>query len=159
MEPKSKAVWKSPDGMGPSAEPERKVTEENTAARKWKDFYKKIEMTGESEAWKPEEESDNSIVLIRGGGQTEVWTRLNDLRHKYMVPRMLESVMDQVFYVVEGTRHNLKGDIRCPEWRASVAFEMYQLYTALEEAGRAAREIERSTGFSGEELAAHLSQE
>ena len=148
-----------PHGTGSRPEPERKVTEDNSAEDKWREFYKKIEITGENEAGNPEDHTKHPIVLIRGSRQTEVWTRLNDLRHKYMVPRMLESVADQIFYVVESTRHNLKGDIGCPEWRASVAFEMYQFYTALEEAVQAAREIERSTGFSGEELAARLAEE
>jgi len=85
--------------------------------------------------------------------------KLVHLRHQYFVPRMLQSVVDQAFYVVESTRHNLNYEVRRPEWGASAAFEMYQFYTALEEAVESAREIERSTGFSGAEIAARLAEE
>ena len=69
---------------------------------------------------------------------------------------MLRSVLDQVFYVVETARCNLRADCLQPQWRASVAVEMYESYTALEEAARSAREIEQATGFSGEALYAEI---
>jgi hypothetical protein len=71
---------------------------------------------------------------------------------------MLRSVLDQVFYVVESTRYNLRAEGVHPQWRAFVALEMYQFYTALEEAIRSAREIEQSTGFSGEQLHAEAAE-
>ena len=65
---------------------------------------------------------------------------------------MLRSVLDQVFYVVESARHNLRAEHGASQWRAFVALEMYQFYTALQEAVRSAREVEQATGFSGEQL-------
>jgi len=72
---------------------------------------------------------------------------------------MLKSVIDQVFYVVETTRYNLRSERRWPEWSATVALEMYQFYTALEQAIQSAREVEQATGFSGAEVSAGLADE
>ncbi len=78
--------------------------------------------------------------------------KLNSIRHNHITPRVLESVTDQVIYVVESTRYNLNYERRRPEWLGCAAIEMYQFYTFLEEAAQAAREVEAATGFSGKEI-------
>ena len=76
----------------------------------------------------------------------------NNLRHQCFVPRVLRSVLDKVFCVVESARPNLSAENAHPQWRAFVTLEIYRFYTALQEASRLAREIELATGFSDEEL-------
>jgi len=120
------SLRKSPQDEGSLAEAERQVAQDNPAASKWKEFYRKIETRGESEAEHPRDETDKPIDNLSDEEAQDVIAKLNHLRHQYFVPRMLQSVMDQVFYVVESTRHNLKYERRLSEWRASAAFEMYQ---------------------------------
>jgi len=142
-----------------SPEPERKVAQDNPAARKWKAFYKKIETRGENEAENPRGESNDPLANYSEAEREDLLVKLNSLRHEYFVPRMLKSVIDQVFYVVETTRYNLRSERRWPEWSATVALEMYQFYTALEQAIQSAKEVEQATGFSGAEVSAGLAEE
>jgi hypothetical protein len=98
------------------------------------------------------------LVNYSEADRADVFRKLNTLRHRYFIPRMLRSVLDQVFYVVESARHNLRIEGAQPEWGAFVALEMYQFYSVLEAAVRAAREVEQATGFSGEALSAEAGE-
>lgn len=71
---------------------------------------------------------------------------------------MLRSVVDQVFYVVAGTRHNLRTERVQPQWRSTVAVEMYEFCTAFGEAAPSGKEIEESTGFAGQALYAEANE-
>ena len=131
---------------------ERKAAEENPAAREWNEFYRKLEIRGDSDINNTTAGDNAALPNYTDEEWADMTWKLNGLRHEYFVPRMLRSVLDQVFYVVETARYNLRSERVQARWRAAVAVEMYQFYTALEAAARSARQIEQATGFSGEAL-------
>jgi hypothetical protein len=137
---------------------EREAAENNPAARKWKEFYRKLAIQGDSDADNLTAQENAAQPDYSDEEWADIAWKLNGLRHQYFVPRMLRSVLDQVFYVVESARYNLRAERVQPQWRTFVAVEMYEFYTALEEAVRSAREIEHSTGFSGEVLYAEADE-
>jgi hypothetical protein len=137
---------------------ERKAAENNQGARKWKVFYRRLEIRGDGEAENPTAEESAAIPGDSHEQWDDVAKKLNGLPHGHFGRCRLQSVLDQALYVLESARHNLRIERERPQWRAFVAVEIYQFYTALEEAIRSAREIEQTTGFSGEALYAEAGE-
>ena len=89
--------------------------------------------------------SEEEIQVLAG--------RLNGLKYECAFPRAMYSVLEDVFYLVDTARWHLKRDGHSERWRENIAFQMYQLQSALRKALEAAGEIEKRTGLSGRELA------
>ncbi len=83
----------------------------------------------------------------------ELGRRLRCMHFGYAFPRAIQSAVEDVFYLVQTARWHLKRGGRSEGLRERIALRMYELYTMLQSAIDFARDVEKDTGLSGQELA------
>ena len=140
---------------GPHGErPEREVAEDDSTAGTWSEFHRRIEVRGDSERALFDEELDNWLGRLSEEERESLAQKLESMRFEVVFARGMVSVLEDAFSLVAAMRWQLRQDsARSDRWRREAAFHLYQFAEALRRAIAAAGEVEKSTGYSGRELA------
>jgi hypothetical protein len=152
MSPPQGATGWRPRASAPLPGPERKAPEDNSAEERWKAFYRKIDVKGDIQPFQNQEDVDNWGAGLSDEETQKLLGRLKSMYYEYSLPQAMQSILEDVFYMVQTARWHLKQDGNSEEWRAWIAVHMYAFYTALRHAAEMAAEIEKNTGFSGREI-------
>jgi hypothetical protein len=132
--------------------PETEAEDNNSTARNWDEFYKRIEVGGGSGRTYSDEELDNWLEDLSEQEIQALEGKLRLGRYEDTFPRAMHSVLEDVFYLVQTANWHLKRDGHTREWLENIAFHMHQFQAALKRAQEFAGEVEERTGISGEDL-------
>ena len=98
-------------------------------------------------------ELDNWLAGLSEQETRALEGKLKCLQYEYSFPRLMNSVLEDVFYIVQTANWHLKRDSRSRQWLEHIALHMYQFRSALQEAMELAEAVEKRTGIWGRELA------
>jgi hypothetical protein len=132
---------------GSPQEPERKVTEEQHIEETPNEFERQDEQVGEIESadpgttcnpyWGEQPPNENEATALK----------LAYMLHDRLHPQWMASSIEFMRMMVESAERHLEDcGYRIP-FRMLIAREMYSYYTAIEQVARAAKKVEKLTGF------------
>jgi hypothetical protein len=133
---------------------EKEAAEENTTERNWSEFYKRIEVRGDSESSSFKEQPDNPSEWLSDEESQDLVAKLESMSFRAVYPRGMRSVVRDAFMITEAIDWKLNHErAASAPWRTDAALHLYQFAQALQRISETARELEKQTGYSGRALA------
>ena len=147
-------IWSFAPVAGAAGTPQKEATEEESTAGKWDEFQKRIEIRGDNERSFSEEEVDHWLGRLSEEETESLIARLESMRFQAIFARGIRSVLEDAFSLVAAVRWQLMREpVESKRWRQDAALHMFLFADALGRVIEAARDVEKETGYSGQELA------